>query len=844
MRYKSSFRSIGILFLLIFGFITESVFAQQSHTLKGCNRYDLQKSLLVIHCKGEAAVSLRPLSSTVVKIWADIDGTFRRKNPSFSVIKDSLSLIPEIKVRDRGNHWQIATGKFQLRVQKSSFSLSYYNQNGHFLGGDVSDDAYSWDGKQWRWKRKIKSQEKILGLGEKAGSLVRNGNLFTMWNSDHPCYGSDTDPLYKSIPFYMSTRHYGIFVDNTYKTKFDVGQSEQHQLSVKADGGPLVYYVIKGSKLKNIIDQYTQLTGRPMMPPKWAFGYAQSRGFYTNEELTRSVAHTLRAHRIPSDIIYQDIGWVDKLQNFKWDPERYNNPKGMLDDLQKQGFKVIVSQDPIISKRNRKQWQAVEDKNLFVLDRRNGKPYNMPWPWGGPGSLMDFTKEATADYWGKLQQKVVDQGVDGFWTDMGEPAWSNLDAPDRSNMQHAAGPHAEIHNVYGFTWDQIVTNQWRKRNGNRRIFQMTRAAFAGMQRFTFGWSGDSGCSDNILEDWERLADQVRIGQSAGLGGLVFWSSDISGYCGEINDYKAFAPIYVRWMQFGMFNSLSRVHHNGNWAVEPWQFGKKTENIVRKVVERRYRLFPYIYTYARQSYDTGLPLMRTLALEYPDDKEALKADTEFMFGDELLVAPVVSDTTIRRLYLPNGDWVDYNHPSRVEKGGRWITQKAPLSETPIWVKAGSIIPKMPVMQYIHQDTNYPVILDVYPYPDHGQSKFELYEDDGLTYNYEQDESSRTTFSVSTLKDGLKIEVGARRAKGYTPPSPRNLIFKIHIPEPRKGLSVFAINENQEIAMPAQALTKILDYKGSITGWTINKAENILYIKIPDTGNTKVFKIKFE
>jgi alpha-glucosidase len=516
----------------------------------------------------------------------------------------------------------------------------------------------------------------------------------------------------------------------------------------------------------------------------------------------------------------------------------------MLNDLQKQGFKVIVSQDPIISKRNKRQWQEAAGKNLFVMDSRTGKPYNMPWPWGGPGSLVDFTKDGASDYWGELQQKVVDQGVDGFWTDMGEPAWSNLDAPDRLNMQHAAGPHAEIHNVYGFTWDRVVTDQWRKRNGNRRIFQMTRSAFSGMQRFTFGWSGDSGCSDDIKDEWKRLAGQVRIGQSSGLGGLVFWSSDISGYCGEINDYKAFAPIYVRWMQFGMFNSLSRVHHNGNWAVEPWQFGKNVENMVREAVERRYRLFPYIYTYARKSYDTGLPLMRPLALEYPGDKTALDVDTEFIFGKEMLVAPVVSDTTIRKLYLPQGNWMDYNQPSRREKGGRWIEQKAPLSETPIWVKAGSIIPTMPVMQYIHQEADYPIILDVFPHLNHGQAKFELYEDDGLTYDYEKNKSSRTAFSVTTMKNGWQVEVGARKSVGYTPPSPRNFIFKIHIPKSKERLAVFEIKKGQKIAMSQQALTKILDYKGGVLGYAIHKAENILYIKIPDAGNHRIFKAEFE
>lgn len=832
---------LGLLLGLLFSFSHEAL-GQSTQTLSECDDYVNRDQALIFNCEAGGKVRIRPVSNNVVEVWASADGSLSRNNKSFAVIRDTLGSVPVLDVEEAGDQWIISSGNIQLSVQMSPFSLEYLDDHGRTLGGDSRANAYGWDGRRWTWNRRIRPDEEIVGLGEKAGSIVRNGGTYTMWNSDHPCYGPDTDPLYKSIPFYMSSRHYGVFLDNTYKTRFDVGKTDTERLSVTADGGPLIYYVIRGDGYKDIIDQYTQLTGRPMLPPQWAFGYAQSRGFYTNEELTRSAARTFRAHRIPADIIYQDIGWVDKLQNFDWEPGRYEHPADMLDDLQQQGFKVIVSQDPIISTSNKKQWDEAADKDLLVLDERSGKPYEMPWPWGGPGGLVDFTNPDAADYWGKLQQKVVDQGVDGFWTDMGEPAWSNLDAPDRLNMEHQKGMHAEIHNVYGHTWDEVVTNQWRKRNGNRRIFQMTRAAYAGMQRFTFGWSGDSGCGDDILDGWKNLADQVRIGQSAGMGGLVFWSSDISGYCGDIDDYAAFAPIYVRWMQFGMFNSLSRVHHNGNWAVEPWQFGPDIEDMVRDAVELRYSLFPYIYTYARRSYDTGLPMMRALALEYPDNPEVLKVDTQFMFGKEMLVAPVVSDTTIRKLYLPKGQWVDFNHPSRIEEGGQWITQNAPLDETPIWVKAGSIIPTMPVMQYIHENPDYPVILDVYPHPEAGQTAdFELYEDDGLTYDYENSQGSRTGFRVETTGKGWTVEVEAREADGYNPPSPRNLVFKIHLPEDHGDLNVFQVKDGASSEMNKRELTKVLDFEGPYLGWSKEPAREILYIKTRDTGKRQVFRI---
>ena len=807
----------------------------------GCDGYEQVGARIVFACDGGARVAVRPLSDDVVEVWASAGGAFERANASFAVVRDTLGAVPVPAVTDRGDHWEIAAGALVLRAQKSPFALAYYDRGGRLLGGDDAGGAYAWEGEAWTWRRRIEPGEQVLGLGEKSGALVRNGRTFTMWNSDLPCYDPATDPLYKSIPFYLSTRSYGVFVDNTYRTVFDVGETDAHRLSVRADGGPLVYYVIGGGPAE-ALDRYTQLTGRPMLPPKWAFGYAQSRGFYTNEPLTRAVAATLRARRIPADIIYQDIGWVEELQNFEWNPDRYDDPEGMLADLEAQGFKVIVSQDPIVSRRNEAQWKELADAGLFVRDRRTGDVYDMPWPWGGNGALVDFTREGAADYWGALQQKVVDQGVDGFWTDMGEPAWSNLDAPDRLFMQHAAGPHAEIHNVYGHTWDAIVTGEWRRRNGNRRIFQMTRAAYAGMQRFTTGWSGDSGCEEDILNGWSRLADQVRIAQSAGLGGLAFWSSDISGYCGDIHDYAAFAPLYVRWMQFGMFNSLSRVHHNGDWAVEPWQFGDAVEDMVRDAVELRYRLIPYLYTYARQSYDTGLPVMRPLVLDYPDDAEALKADTQFLFGEALLVAPVVTEGTARDVYLPAGVWIDYNDPSRREEGGRWITVEAPLGETPVWVKEGAVVPTMPVMQYIHEKPVYPLVVELFPHRSAGRATFELYEDDGTTYAYETDAGSRTPFAVETTEAGWQIEVAARRAGGYTPPGPRNLVFKLHLPEPAAADAVTRETDDGAEALPRQGLTKVLDFESAAAGWAPHPVERVLYVKIPDTGEAQTLFVE--
>src|SRR5690606_864017 len=286
-----------------------------------------------------------------------------------------------------------------------------------------------------------------------------------------------------------------------------------------------------------------------------------------------------------------------------------------------------------------------------------------------------------------------------------------------------------------------------------RIFQMTRAAYAGLQRYTFGWTGDSGNGADVLEGWAQMANQVQVGISAGLGGIPFWTTDISGYCGDITDYPAMAELYTRWMQFGVFNPLSRAHHEGDNAVEPWLFGDVAEKNVKAAIELKYQLFPYIYSYARRAHDSGLPLVRGLFMEYPQDEQAVKTEDQFMFGEQLLVAPVLKKgERVKRLYLTDGEWFDFNDKKTIYLGGQQIAYRAPLNTIPIFVKKGSIVPMMPVMQYIHEDEKYPLLIHVFPNYEGESAQFELYEDDGITLDYQQDRFATSAIRCTTTETG--------------------------------------------------------------------------------------------
>jgi alpha-glucosidase len=318
--------------------------------------------------------------------------------------------------------------------------FSDYKDNGHLSDADK---------KRKKAYKILRKDELFFGLGEKTGSLNRRGREYKMWNSDKPCYSTTEDPLYKSIPFFLSNYQYGIFLDNTYKTEFKFGTESDDYYSFEAPDGEFIYYFIFGKDYKEILSQYITLTGKPIMPPNWAFGFSQSRGLYTSEKQAIEIASEFRKRQIPCDVIYQDIGWTQHLQNFEWRQGNYHNPREMVSKLKDKGFKMILSQDPVISKANNNQWTEADSLGFLVKDVRSGKSYDMPWPWGGNCGVVDFTNPEVANWWGKYQQKPLDDGVKGFWTDMGEPAWSNEEDVDRLNMKHHAGIHDEIHNVFG-----------------------------------------------------------------------------------------------------------------------------------------------------------------------------------------------------------------------------------------------------------------------------------------------------------------------------------------------------------------------------------------------------------
>jgi alpha-glucosidase len=812
----------SILLLTVGGFLTQSYAGNQVVAGK-CHSYEVSGSQVVFHCENKVNVLLKLCSPGIIKLWYE-QGDFQRNNESFAVVNENIDNKGVLSVSEQTGSYEIYSGELIIRITKDPFQVRLFDKYQKLLLEDFQGKGYVKDSLRQTTYKTLRPNEHFVGLGEKSGGLDRRGKSFKMWNSDKPCYAIDEDPLYKSIPFFMSNLGYGIFFDNTYKSEFNFGTASNDYFSFSSPGGEMAYYFIFGPSYKQIIERYTQLTGKPIMPPEWALGFSQCRGMYTNEKLARDVAAEFRKRQIPCDIIYQDIGWTQHLQDFEWRKENYDNPKKMVADLAAQGFKMIVSQDPVISQNSRKQWREADSLGYFVKDARNGKSYDMPWPWGGNCGVVDFTNPEVADWWGTYQQKVLNDGVRGFWTDMGEPAWSNEEDVDRLNMKHHAGMHNEIHNVFGLTWDKVVTEQFEKRNPNKRVFQMTRSAYAGMQRFTFGWSGDSGDGNDVLNGWNKLAAQVTLAQSAGMGLIPFWTTDISGYCGDIKDREAMAELYIRWMQFGVFNPLSRAHHEGNNAAEPWTFGTEAERICRDAINLKYKLHPYLYTYARNAFDTGMPLMRALLLEYPDDTETYKLESEFLLGKELLVAPVVEkEATVKKVYLPQGEWIDFNDGITVYPGKQWITYPVTLSTIPLFVKRGSIIPEIPVQQFIGETKNARVWFDIFPAPEGRTSQFTLYEDDGETNDYKKDIFGKTEIKSISTNDFVSFTIVTKNEEGWSPNKIRNFGIKIHLDHAPASISI----DNEKLKQSGS--DKLLESTREIAAWSWDKQTKTCRIK---------------
>jgi alpha-glucosidase len=614
----------------------------------------------------------------------------------------------------------------------------------------------------------LANNEHIYGLGEKASGIDRRGHVYEMWNGDpNGAYGQGKDPLYLSIPFFMGLRSdaaYGIFFDNTWRSRLDFGVESPGRIVYHTAGGPLRCYVFHGPTATTVLDRYTELTGRMRMPPLWALGYHQSRWSYTPDSRVRKLAGEFRRRHIPCDAIHLDIHYMDGYRCFTWHPRHFPDPAGLIAGLHSQGFRVVPLIDCGIK---RDASYAVCANGLaegVFCTLPNGEPLAAP-VWAGNSYFPDFTSPRVRAWWGEQQRTLLDIGVDGIWNDMNEPTVFGGAAgalPDfvLHDLEGRGAFHAEAHNVYGLEMARACAESIEQRRPHERTFVLTRSGWAGLQRFAINWMGDN------ISNWDSLRLTVPMIANLGLSGLAFTGPDTGGFAGDCQP-----ELLARWLQLGVFTPLLRNHSALQTAAqEPWAFGESYESINRRAIELRYHLLPYIYSAFWQCSRSGLPMLRPLFLHWQNDEKTHSLADEFMFGDSLLVAPVVEARAVERnVYLPAGRWFDWWTGEQFE-GGQTVRVDAPLDRLPLFARAGSIVPGWPVMQYTGQR---PVdVLELHVFWGDGEST--LYEDDGRSMDYRQGLFRVTRFTMRT-GPSLTIE---RQVSGAFEPGYRQLELTIH------------------------------------------------------------------
>ncbi len=574
--------------------------------------------------------------------------------------------------------------------------------------------------------RRIAPGERITALGEKTGRLDRTGRRVEMWNTDVWAIGGgmfppDIDPLYVSVPFAMSLvgmRASGLYVENTSRTVWDLGRAAPNELRVSADAGRMDYWVFPGPTPARVIEQYTRVTGRPPLPPRWALGYHQSRWSYAPASELTVVADELRARSIPCDALWLDIDHMEGYRSFTWSREGFPSPAETLARLRGQGFRVVNIIDPGLKRDP--EWaiyREARDGGHLVRRASGGEFSGRVWP--GESVFPDFTREATRAWWRGLMASDARRGLDGAWIDMNEPT---VFAPDvfpedaRVDGEGAATDMREAHNVYALLMARATWDGQRDAHPERRPFVLTRAGFAGTQRYAAVWTGDT------MSTWAHLAMLPAMLTGMGLSGLSFVGSDAGGYSGGGGP-----ELFTRWMQAAALTPFFRNHvQTGSPRQEPWSFGPTVEAAARAAIELRYSLLPYLYSLAYESTLSGAPMIRPLA--YERGAAALDHDDVFMLGPSLLVAPVLRDgDRTRMLPLPDGRWTNL-FDDRTITGPRVIEVDAPLDRLPVWARPNAVVPRVAPRQHTGERAG-ALGLDLYPDPGSPESRVTLYDDDG-------------------------------------------------------------------------------------------------------------------
>ncbi len=753
-------------------------------------------------CFNGVMLRVSVLAAGIFRLRYAPDGVFA---PDFSYAIDPAFEVEKVVVRleEKDGEYLLDSGALQMVVSKLDLKVKFYDQDDRV----ICEDEAGFSAKRsilngWcelRMEKKCHKKEVFFGLGDKSCGTNLAGKQFENWCSDSYAFGRETDPLYRAIPMYYALNQgvaYGIFFDNSFRTRFDFGSSEYGNTCFSAEGGELNYYFLHGPGLDNVARTYARLTGTHALPPIWALGYHQCRWSYHPDSHVREIAAGFRERDIPCDALYLDIDYMDGYRCFTWDSKAFPSPKILVDDLRDMGFQTVTMIDPGIKEDpNYSVYREGMEKNMFLRTVDGVVAKGPVWP--GFCAFPDFTNPEVRSWWGNLYEGLYkDIGISGFWNDMNEPAVFHIHhktLPDNVMHHHdgLACSHRKAHNIYGQQMNRSSWEGCRVLQPEKRPFLLSRASFSGGQRFSAIWTGDN-CSD-----WEHLQIANIQCQRLAISGFSFCGTDIGGFTGNAD-----GELFVRWLQLGVFHPLMRVHSIGKHASgdampaeeaelldpdlhiadqEPWSFGDKWTDLAKKAIELRYCLLPCLYSAMWLHTLDGSPILRHLAFADGQDPKLWDIERDFLFGEHLLVSPVVQSKVQRQgVYLPKGNWY-YFWTGQLASGEMFVTVMP--DQIPFFVREGAVLPVYPIRQH----TGVPFDeLTLYVYYTNNLETSHLYEDAGEGYTYQDGFFSLKIFETES-KNGI-FSLRQRKEGAYVPTYSTVKIYLVGFPTFVKNCNV--------------------------------------------------------
>lgn len=628
-------------------------------------------------------ITLTMLENDIVKVF--IGDKYEESISTNGVIEEVKS--GTFSVEEDSNFIIIRGDKVLTFVNKNTTEIIFKDVEGNIINEDFQPSFKDEDGSIYI--SKINDCLAYYGLGEKGGDLNKKGCYTENFNTDDPETDDDSVTYYKTIPFYVALKEkstYGIFFDNSFRSYFDMGKEIGDRIFFGAIGGQIQYYFIPGENIKEVVKNYTGLTGRMEMPPLWSLGYQQCRFSYFTQEEVRDLVKTFEEKKIPLDVVYLDIDYMDGFRVMTFKTPNFNDASGLISDLKEKGIRTITIIDPGVKVDEEYDvFKRGKEGNHFTKKLDGEMFVGAVWP--GDSAFPDFSNKDCREWWKcELKKFISENGMDGIWNDMNEPCVFNNDHKTMlesclHNSDNGIIEHKEFHNRYGFEMSRCSKEAQEELHPNERGFSMTRATYAGGQRYSSVWTGDN------MSLWSQMRMSISMNANLGISGFSFVGNDVSGFGLDSSE-----ELFIRWMEMGPFIPIFRNHSNMyTRRQEPWAFGQRAERIAKKSIELRYELLPYIYDLYYVSHKEGLPIFRPMVMEYENDINVLNIREQFMLGEDMIVAPVLYEGERSKIvYLPKGIWFNYFTKEKLQ-GEKWYNLSCELDEILVFVKEGSIIP---------------------------------------------------------------------------------------------------------------------------------------------------------